>query len=588
MSDEYYFKTKGQEAIGTISGWDVITTAESENSTHIPSSDHEYTLPDLYLQLKKLMSRLDPEHIEYLIKSVQTHVNDKDNPHQTSLDKMATNVVKELYHLWISEGYEGSEDVFLKNIFQYVEIADLETTLKGQALDQVPSVYTVSKTIEEHNLSVDAHENLITSMFPGTPLASPPTYAILGLVSQAKVPDAVEVERTGTIWINNSFGVLKEVAPNTILPDWVFGDPALPIFSSYTQYIEYPEDITKYSKTNVIVERSTNTYSPRVNDEFAYFVKESQDASAKEHCLSCSLNVEVDTTYTFSVFVKPLNRDAFILDLNNFVKTNKYNTIGYNFKTKSVFIRDNADKTRITGGMSELPSGWFRVWATFKPSLDTTNNIKLILADIHDGDTTYQGNGLAGLHIFGLQLTNTNTVAPYVINKSTIGATKLKLPLDSEWFNKDESTFIMEVSNISPLVQDSNCNIFTTGNNTIRSIEVRFPTNHANRPYFSVFNTSGTAIKNRWGTVNTSDRALVALAYDNTGITYGYLNGDPVTDSNTVKINDTPTYLYIGSRIYGDEQLNGYMFRFEYYPFKCTEDNLKYFLEDPINVIRNS
>lgn len=588
MSEEYYFKTKGQEAIGTISGWDVITTAESKDSTHIPSSDHEYTLPDLYLQLKKLMSRLDPDHIEYLIKSVQTHINDKDNPHQTSLDKMATNVVKELYREWINEGYEGSEDVFLKNIFQYVKIADLDTTLKGTALDQVPSVYTVAKTIEEHNLSIDAHDNLVTAMFPGTPLASPPTYAILGLVSQAKVPDAVEVERTGTIWINNSFGVLKEVSENTILPDWVFGDPALPIFDSYTQYIQYPEDITKYTKANVSVAKSTNTYSPRVADEFAYYVKESEDASAKEHSLSCSVDVEVDTTYTFSVFVKPLNRNAFILDVNNLVKTNKYNTVGFDFVNKRVFIRDNADKTRITGGMSELPSGWFRVWVTFKPTLDTTSTIKLILADIHDGDTTYQGNGLAGLHIFGLQLTNTNTVAPYVLTNSTIGATKLKLPLDSEWFNKDESTFIMEVSNISPLVQDTNCNIFATGDSSKRSVEVRFPTNHANRPYFSSFNTSGTAIKNRWGSANTSDRSLVGIAYDTSSITYAFTNGDPVTDTITVKVNDTPTHLYIGSRIYGDQQLNGYMFRFEYYPFKCTEDNFKYFLEDPINVIRNS
>ena len=134
MSDEYY-KTKRQEAIGSISGWDVITTAEPDVSTHVPSNDSEYTLPDLYLQLKNLMNRIDPDQIEYLIRSIRTHIADKENPHYVTLDKMNTNVVKELYKLWQQEGHTSdgdTEDQFLKQLFQYVQIANVQETLEGK------------------------------------------------------------------------------------------------------------------------------------------------------------------------------------------------------------------------------------------------------------------------------------------------------------------------------------------------------------------------------------------------------------------------------------------------------------------------
>lgn len=616
MSDNTYFKTRRQEVLGSISGWDRFTTAQADESTHIPSNDHEYTLPDLYLMLKKIMSRVDPDQIEYLIKSIQEHINDKDNPHQVSLDKMSTSVIKELYNLWINEGYEGSEDQFLKQLFQYVKIADLETTLAGKALDQVPSVYTTARSIDRHNESIDAHSNLITSMFPGSPLQGPPTYAVLGLVSQAKVPEDVIVERTGSIWVCNSFGHLIEVEPNTIKPDWTLGEPALPIFDGYTNSLYYSEDFSQLPTAtninklkahgNVTIEKSTSIYSPRVPDEFVWFMKESQDTTAKEHYLSYATDVTKDKVYTFSIYVKPVNRRGAKIKIMPRVSgvfdpkytadndKGKLSFIAFDFVSKEIYIPDQVkEKGTMTGGMSELASGWWRIWVTFKSQIsERSTNIFFYLSDILGGDFSYIGNGASGAGVFGHQFSATTTVSPYIPTgngERSCGDTTIQIPINNEWYNKNASTVIVEVSNSrNTTINTGKPNeIYTVGDGSKKALSCNYPVTTVNyKPFFNVYNEQNKSIVSHYGNENTSLRTVVGQSFDNTSAIALSLGGDPITTSISTTVFSSPKYIYLGcptsSTSTATSRLNGYLFRFEYYPFKCTEDNFKYFLEDPI------
>ena len=43
--------SKKERIIGSISGWDQLTTNTAEQNT-IPSSEHDFTLEDLFLQMK--------------------------------------------------------------------------------------------------------------------------------------------------------------------------------------------------------------------------------------------------------------------------------------------------------------------------------------------------------------------------------------------------------------------------------------------------------------------------------------------------------------------------------------------------------
>lgn len=626
MSDNAYFKTRRQEVLGSISGWDRFTTAQAEDSTHIPSNDHEYTLPDLYIMLKKIMSRIDPDQVEYLIKSIQEHINDKDNPHQVSLDKMSTSVIKEMYNLWINEGYTGDEDQFLKQLFQYVKIADLETTYAGKALDQVPSVYTVARSIERHNQSIDAHANLITSMFPGSPLQGPPTYAVLGLVSQAKVPEEVIVNRTGSIWVTNSFGHLIEVEENTIKPDWILGEPSLPIFDSYTSSIVYSEDfsklptstsIDKLAKVNKLtIEKSTSIYSPRNANEFVWFAKESQDTSAVPHYLAYATSVVKDNVYTFSIYVKPINRRGCKIQVHPRLSgvyapltggntdEGKLSFISYDFINKEIYIPDQVKEMgTMTGGMSEMVSGWWRIWVTFKSQVtERSTNIHFFLSDILGGDFGYVGNGASGAGLFGVQFTNTTTVAPYVPTNAsavTIGATDVIIPINNSelWYNNNASTLIVEVSNSrSNTINNGKPNeVYTLADGSKKSLSCNYPVTTVNyKPFFNVYDQNNKSIVSHYGNENISTRAVLGQTFDTVSSITVSTGGDPITTSISKQVYNAPKYIYLGcptsSTSTATSRLNGYLFRFEYYPFKCTEDNLRYFLEDPIfqNVVEEN
>ena len=596
MADEFY-PTQRVKVLGVASGWDQITTAQPEDSTRIPSNDHEYTLPDLYLMVKRLLNSLDPDRLEYITRLISEHIHDYNNPHRTSLEKMDTSVLKELYNLWLEHGYTGSEDVFLKQLFQYVKIADLETTREGTSLDQVPSVYSAATIVEDHNTSTDVHAELLTAMFPGTPLPGQPTYAILGLVSNAGVPDALEVKRTGKMWVSNSFGDLIEVDENKIKPDYTLGDPALPVFKGYSNSVTYSEDLSNsfYTKTNVTVEKSTSIYSPRVLDEFVYYVKESQDETPKEHKLTFKVsNLTKDRLYTVSAYVYPVNRNAFIIKVPSNL-AGEYSTVGYDFTDQKYFINDAADHTVLTCGITHIPSGWYRVWLTFKAKesveADATADIELILADIFDGDTTYNGNGLSGACVFGVQFSESDTLVPYLPTNgstATVGATSLKLPVDEEWFNKDASTIILEISNVSPLVQMNTSTIYALANdNTSQALEVKFPTSHNNRPYFTSYSDSNTVLTQKWGNTNDSLRSVVGQSYNTTEMTYLSTGGDPISEAISSPVNSSPKYFYLGCNRYSNDPLNGYIFGFIYYPFKCSIDNLKFFLEDPLYANRD-
>lgn len=575
------YEQLAKQILGVISGWDKITTADPEDGEYNPSNNHLYTLPDLFLQLKQLIDRIDPDQIEYLIKIISEHINDDRNPHKTTLEKMGTNVIKELYDLWLETGHIGNKDVFLKQLFQYVKIADLDTTLRGEALDEVTSVYDVYQSILRHNTDLEAHDNLLRAIFPGSPLPGHPTYCVHGCIG---VPDAVEVTRTGAQYVCNPYGVLTLVPDNVLEPDCSFGEPAYPIFGAYSNSLTYSEDFTNnhWAKLNVTVEDSSSIYSPRVQNKFAQYLKESKDTEPKRHGVTARFTAEADKAYTASIYVYPVNRTSFNITLSGAWDLGEYATIGFDLERNLVHLNDARDETRITGGMTRLPSGWYRVWITFKPNVAGTGSIQYNLCDIYDGDATYNGDGASGACVFGAMVNEGTMVAPYTPTSgsvSNVSATIVRLPLDTEWYNKDASTIIMETTNITSMVQGASHELYTFGAGaTSISMTARFPTTHKNRIYFTTYGETSAALKNRWSVAYTGKRIVFGQSYDTKSITYCYSGSEPVEDAITEKVNSKAKYFYIGCDRFQKNCMNGYLFRFEYYPFKCTKDNLEFFV----------
>ena len=141
--------------LGNISGFDELTTLTDRGQ--IPTSDHYHTKNDLFLLLKEIRDIFKPEYLEELEEIIQRHVQDYNNPHNTTLIKMGTSVLQELYLLWLKSGHTGEREDFIKQLFQYVEIADIDTTLQGESLNKVTSVRGGKEFLNKHNTDPDAH-----------------------------------------------------------------------------------------------------------------------------------------------------------------------------------------------------------------------------------------------------------------------------------------------------------------------------------------------------------------------------------------------------------------------------------------------
>lgn len=573
-------KTKRTGVIGVISDWDYLTTSKEENQD-IPPSDHEYTINDLYLQLRTLIDTLNLEQLQRLEQLITIHINNGKNPHKTNLKNMGTSVLKELYNLWIENGHIGTEEVFLKQLFQYVKIADVETTLEGKALDEVPSVRAASELVKVHNDNEDAHEALFSAIFPGEEVKFFPTFAVHGFIGLQKY---INVSRPGTMWFTNKFGKLEESAVNTLPADYSFGDPCFPIFGSNKNYLIQSENFASanWNVTHGTISKSSAIPNLRVFNDFAYYFTESQDSSPVEHILKPTdvINVTQGKTYTISIYVYPINRPCFGIRVSKSV-VGSYGYVQFDLENQLTFISQGANSKAITGGITALTSGWYRVWMSIKATATGVLDPEFYPIDIYDGDSTYVGNGLAGACVFGAQVSDGIQISPYIPSLGSQGelAPTIVSTPTSEWYDPTMGTFVCEISNIPPLIPDATKEIYTFGDsNKHIALNAKFPTSHANRCYFSSYMDGNGALTTHWSVANTRKTAILVQSFNKTSMLYGYFGQEPTVVKLSQKVNPNVATLYLGCDRYTNNCMDGYLYRVEYYPHHCTEGNVHFFL----------
>lgn len=587
-------QTNRQRVIGSISGWDKLTTSKLGNQ-EIPTSDHDYTIADLYLKLKELLVIFDKDQMTYLEELVTKHVNDFNNPHRTNLAHLNTSVFKELYNTWLEYGNEGTEEDFLKIIFQYVKIADWTTTEKGEKLDEVPSVYTANKLVVEHNLNENAHENLIESLFPGEEVTTRPTFAVHGFLG---MPQSATVERNSTIRYIDKDGYLNIAEKNEIPSDYSFEEPSFPIFGRVSNLIGESEDITNttyYTLMNTTIKNSTYVADITDPTKKAKMVVESSDTTNKEHLIGYlpGITVAQGSIYTVSAFVYPVNRTCFGMKFGSEIMGDD-TYINFDFETKKVFIPSTAGNSEtesvIEGNMCELSSGWYRVYATIKTPKAGKIYPKFYPLDIYDGDFNYKGNGESGFCITGISVTESNMVAPYV--KSTNGTSETLEPTyitvdASSWYNGEKGTVVASVRNMPNMITNVTKYIYSFGKsaNAVSLVARYIPTrknvvyitaNNANIEVFRKFTNASTNLDTT--IVESFNTSEVTVGSDNTFTTNDNEKVYYTTEPISRVVDPTATTLKIGVGFGGTNFLNGYLYKLVYYPTKCNEKQVKFLL----------
>lgn len=570
---------KPHRAIGSIANFRVVTT-ESPEVDVIPGSENDYSLVDLYNQLRQLRAMFNPTNMEYIEGLITKHMYDLNNPHETDLEKMGTSVIQELYNLWLSEGNEGTREEFLKILFQYVKIADVATTILGVAMDQVPSVKAVATVIERHNTNPDAHEAIFEKLFPGEEILVSPTFAMDALVG---VPGFVQVVRDTPISYIDEHGVLKEADINVLPSDYTNTEPMFPIFGEKYNYFLHSEDFSNvyWNTNNGVFTRPEEKISLR-NEEFMFLFSELATESPIEHTFSPSTPIAVttDEMVTFTAYVSPQGRHCFGIRIPS-IFIGQYPYVHFDLEQEAIFINTAANTTKMRGSLQRLPNDIFKVSMTVKVISSGDLTPEFYPIDIYDGDANYQGQDDTGIYVFAVQCTKGNGVAPYIKSEDTIGrlgATTIKVPLDS-WYNPQNGTFFFETTNINPITPTESKDVYSVSSGaTGMALAGRFPLSHAGRFYFTGYNASNIAILNRWSVVHDKDTTVVVHGYSPEKHIFGYFGGPYVEVPVSVPVNQNVTELCIGSNRFGANQFDGWIKRVYYYPNILTPGNINFFL----------
>lgn len=597
--------------IGSISGWASIGTGSDNPADQ--NQPYPYTVNDLYVEIRKLIRKINPDYLTYLDNQLTLHLQDKNNPHGDTLEKMGTNVLNELYKDW--KAYDpantGTFEYFCKVLFQFVEIASIDTTLQGKVMDQVPSVRGVFELLKQHNSDTDSHTALFKNLFIGTDMEGDPSFA---LDATCGVPLNLTVTRYSEMSYINQFGLMQTALGNTLPIDFTFKDPMFSIWGASTNQFLYSTDLNASAWTR-LNSKATTIGSRKLIDNSLSAIKVSETSDVdNKHGLSYNETISVlkDKTYAISFYTRAAGRYCCGIEIVNSLNM-LYTDIRFDLKDKKVFMNENRDKTRISGDMVELGKGWFRCHMLFRPTDDTTITVNLLSLDIYDGDLIYNGTtttdnvdpmyywneaeaGLVqilkdgnidgtkdlGMDMCFPQFELGNYPSPYIYTSATAMTREVTKVSGStlDFFNTLAGTIVIELVDTHTLNSNNIKNIFNVVNSTDELVLTgTFQISYLSKVLFQCFDNSNVNIKNIWTDTNTKTIKKIAFTYDNSSLMISDEVTPPIKNITNKGIKSTHSKFNLGMSRYGVDFLDGYIKKITYYPFKCNEENLKFLVE---------
>lgn len=571
-----------KRTVGAISGWDQITTDNNTTNTK-PVSDHDYTIVDLELMLRGIKKMFDPKYLDRIESIIHTHIEDKNNPHKTDLSKLHVDALQELYKIWLEEGYQGSRDKFIKVLFQYVKIASVETALKGESYDEITSVKDVFEMLERHNLDENAHTGLFSSLFPGGEITFDPTFSVkayLGLPYSG-----YDFTREGKMWVVGCDGYLKEVEEDEVGIDYSLGCASIPIFDETYNLVTESEDFydrNHFTCENGSIDVCDAFTSMREEESYVRVFLEKNTVEASVHGIRYNRdNIETvdDEYYTVSCFVRPYGRDSVGIFVENDLVGSIYSFVQFDLKNEKVFYHTELEN--VIGEMYPIFNGWYRICMTFR-AVEGGLKIrpKIYTLDIYDGDMTHSGKDGLGIGLFGLMVSKGEKIVPYIPSigeQGKIGKSSLVFDIEQDnWYNKLQGTWVFDFDSYKNVLINKNKTLFTIANGVQNSVLIsKYPPGYRNRLYYTSFDGNNQALTSMWCNPSEIDKTVSCYAYGkdyHICATYG----DPTISVASKLINENAGKIYVGTNRLLGEHFNGYFYGFCYYPFRCTEDQIRY------------
>jgi hypothetical protein len=496
---------------GVLSNWDEYSTKKA--SEHNESQTTQYTVPEILNEIRKIKKSFDPQILERMMLLLEDHIHNSNNPHKTTIDSMGTSVIAELYKEWTNLGYTGSIDTFIKILFQYIEIADIETTRAGVSSSKLVSVKGAKRIYDEHLEDPNAHNEMFRDMLPGIVPNTYPTWSIQSIVG---VDSEISVERPAPCMYHKPDGYLDTVPAHTLPIDYCYGEPFFSIWGKRKNLITHSTTLESGSFFGGYKTISDKIESP--NHEMVVS-KYHEDVTniTKEHGWSTpTIPFEIGKVYTASIYVYPKDRSYFTTRIPDGLsgETARLHINLNNIDER--YIPIHYDDTINSVEVIKFPNGWFRIIHTFKAQKTIDTTIDFLFLDILDGDTTYIGDGCTSGYLWQGQVECGVNASPPILTEDLLverPATIVKVPFRDK-FSLKNGTFVIEAKKPKDIKRNATQYLYALGDDTTAIMSGKFPITRNQELYIESINTFDEILDYAWLGPNVAETNTFSYGYN--------------------------------------------------------------------------
>jgi hypothetical protein len=480
---------------GVMSNWDEYATDEA--SEHLESQTTQYTVPEILEMIREIKRSFDPSILERMMLLLDEHLHNTNNPHKTDLDSMGTSVVAELYNEWTKLGYTGSVEDFIRVLFQYIEIADSETTIEGTSTSKLVSVKGAKDMYTYHLTDPEAHNEMFRSVFPGLVPEVAPKWSLQAIVGTD--PEIV-VERDAPCTFHEHSGYIGEVPANTLPIDHTYGEPYFSIWGKRKNLVTHSttlEDGIFIGGTTSIGEEQ---YSPKHEYDANIFCEDTDNITQEHGWKTHPIAFEVGKVYTSSIYVYPDHKHIFTISIPETLAGPNARIHVDITNPKNIFKPINHRSDINSLEVINLPNGWSRIIHSFRAQSTTVESIKFLFLDILDGDTTYIGDGEISGYLWQAQVEEGLNASPPIYTEEFVverPATIAHIPFRNK-FEPKLGTIVVEAKKPRNIKRNNVQYLYAIGDGIDTVTSGKFPTIRNQELYIESKNSFGDLLDYEW------------------------------------------------------------------------------------------
>lgn len=591
-----YRTTDGRPLSMGISGFTHYDTERLDAPDH-PSP--VYSPEDLLKRIKEIREVLSDDRYNTAITTFNEHVEDLNNPHQTTLNQFTDDIIDVLYEKYIELGGASDKEFYTHSLFQVLRIAteqELQDASKELEDNVLLSVAHARRFLLAHEVDADAHHELFQSIFPGYPTQDP----VFGIMGDFGIASKFIEQVNGTSFnfpysYVSKNGYIKYCSSINELPiDFSYGEGMIPCFGTRTNLLTEStnfESVSKYNTTHI-----TNAeMSPDTNlDATAVFATE--DQNAKEHGITIeNVYLPAKNARTFSIFAKAEKCRYLAIRYQDLGSNDIMIVNGiYDLKKGTCMCMNHMNRYKTY--MIPLANGWFRCCFTMYHDLGQEEDLKVLFfyAD-NEEDFTFTGKAELCGYLWGMQLEDGINASPFIKTAGfslTRKGLKIVINLNNSEIPKDKFTIDTDILNPGII---NNQNVIRPLLSLYKKVDNNYILSSLSeyRSIGSIDVTTYSTIKVGLNEVLTATSQLVfppdndakylQMVYgaDKDSTVHRCNKTTPITMRNVDEWNK-PDFLYIGCNREGSF-MDTYLKAVIAYPYRVSEDEAVFLTSEQIH-----